>query len=159
MSTKPKPTERRGFTEEIVNQVYIAQSKSCATCGNPFPLDLLARDHVDGKRSNNSKENCQLLCRICHYKKTSPENYKKLRDKQLESRQMLVTAIDNISKGKMTGPELERLVDAVREVEKLDRFICEFPAEFQLQMEDQKLLEAHKQGFLDGIRAVRVEIK
>lgn len=42
----------------------------CSRCGYNEHKELLDVDHIDGNRQNNKIENLQILCVMCHAKKT-----------------------------------------------------------------------------------------
>jgi hypothetical protein len=66
----------RVFSEKQQNQVYIAQDKKCAVCGNKFDIAKLEAHHktafIDGGETTIT--NCQLLCKDCHADITAKQN-------------------------------------------------------------------------------------
>ena len=63
-----KPPKRVGFSEETKKAILRYQRYECANfrCHNK---GFLRFDHIRG-RSDNSLENCQALCPMCHARKT-----------------------------------------------------------------------------------------
>jgi len=59
---------RQHFSSEVKSQILKKQNYKCASC-KKF-LNIYDFDHKDNDRSNNSYNNCQALCPICHAIKT-----------------------------------------------------------------------------------------
>jgi HNH endonuclease len=60
---------RRYFSESIKKQTLGYQNYKCAICKKSAG-GVWDYDHIDGNRSNNSPDNCQVLCPNCHAKKS-----------------------------------------------------------------------------------------
>jgi len=61
--------KRNDFTDDAVNYAMNKQDGRCKNCGLSFknePEIPYQADHADGDRSNNTNENCVLLCQPCH---------------------------------------------------------------------------------------------
>jgi len=70
-----KKKRRKEFSRGIIIDVLVEQNFKCASCGKGFTKDRRPHfDHMDGKNSNNRKDNCQALCPNCHDKKSLDEN-------------------------------------------------------------------------------------
>ena len=78
---KPKPPKRNYFPEEVRNAILRYQRYECANfkCHNK---GFLRFDHIRG-RSDNSLENCQALCPMCHARKTRIDLTKKTLAKRI----------------------------------------------------------------------------
>jgi hypothetical protein len=61
--------KRNDFSESSTEYAMKKQEGRCKNCGIFFggePQVEFQADHADGDRSNNTKENCVLLCQPCH---------------------------------------------------------------------------------------------
>lgn len=65
---KGKPKERKGFSQNIKENVLRKQDHKCAHCKKL--LNVVDWDHKNGNRSDNRESNCQALCPNCHAIKT-----------------------------------------------------------------------------------------
>ena len=63
-----KPKERRGFPQNVKENVLRKQDHKCAHCKKL--LNVVDWDHKNGNRSDNKESNCQALCPNCHAIKT-----------------------------------------------------------------------------------------
>jgi hypothetical protein len=68
LSKRRKLRERRYFTDSIKKLTLRDQNYKCAICKRG--TGVWDYDHIDGNRSNNDADNCQVLCPNCHAKKT-----------------------------------------------------------------------------------------
>jgi len=66
LSNKGLSTKRNDFSSTIVSETWQRQNGKCVNCGNRFERSEMQADHKDGDRSNNTLENCELLCQPCH---------------------------------------------------------------------------------------------
>ena len=64
---------RQHFSNEVKSQILKKQKYKCASC-KKF-LNVYDFDHKDNDRSNNSYNNCQALCPICHAIKTRKKKF------------------------------------------------------------------------------------
>ena len=73
--SESKSKKRQPFSEKTKKFTLKRQNYCCNICGKK--LDEWDFDHIDGDSLNNSLENCQALCLVCHRKKTRKNKQKK----------------------------------------------------------------------------------
>lgn len=68
---EPLKTERKEFTKATKAQAFLASGGKCAHCGQRIS-GTVEYDHIIpcGNGGDNSLENCQCLCSVCHKAKT-----------------------------------------------------------------------------------------
>lgn len=124
--------ERKVFHKWQVDLVYIAQDGCCLKCGNTLKKGF-HRHHKDGKHDNNATDNLELHCAECHRATLGKAvtEHKKQEAKILED---LNTLLDRGFEGKLSGANMERMLEAMgmslkvsRSVNKLDVGI-EYPS-------------------------------
>jgi len=73
-----------GVTTYRTRALWILDNK-CSCCGYDQYIEMLDIDHVDGNRANNTIENLQVLCVMCHAIKTRlPDEFIKIFGKPIE---------------------------------------------------------------------------
>jgi hypothetical protein len=117
---------RKNFSIQIIEEVFEEQGRCCAKCGRSL-LDGYEAHHKDGDSSNNDKENCELLCGMCH----DAELWNTLK-KQKEAivgelSELIRKAID----GQIAGALMDKALDAIK-----------LKLSLQKQIADIQLLEA-----------------
>lgn len=71
MKSRQKPIDQLKCWNKIRKRIFLERGRKCEECGwnkeNPFngiiPVQV---DHIDGDRTNNSRENLKVLCPSCH---------------------------------------------------------------------------------------------
>lgn len=101
--------KRKNFSTKVIEEVFEEQGRCCGKCGNSL-LNGYHAHHKNGKPEDNSKENCQLLCRGCH----GGEQYQTLQAKK----KLVIEDIDSLVEtginGKASGATLDKLLDAIK---------------------------------------------
>ena len=73
ISNTPK---RKSFKPETKNLIWRRQQGCCNDCGRGLMKGEYDYDHKRG-RSDNSPDNCQILCVLCHRQKSNYDRRKK----------------------------------------------------------------------------------
>ena len=75
LTGEPKHLAHRQFPDNIKHKVYETQKGKCQICKNSFELAEMEADHKKAWFDNGETitENCQMLCRECHYSKTAEQ--------------------------------------------------------------------------------------
>jgi len=73
-----KDLPRQKFPSDVEVQTLKNQDNKCNECEKPIGVVkgrtvYFDYDHIDGDHSNNSPENCQVLCKNCHAEKNERE--------------------------------------------------------------------------------------
>lgn len=113
-------TDRKNFLVKTINDVFEEQGRCCSKCGNSITGGFEAH-HRDGDRSNNAKENCQLLCAGCH----DAELYKTLQDQKKGVIDQVDALITKGAAGEMAGAIIDKLLDAIKLKLSLQRQVYE----------------------------------
>lgn len=100
---------RKNFTKEVINEVFKEQGEACGNCSLPLNYKFEAH-HRDADCSNNSKENCELLCERCHDSKA----YETLQLQKRKALEQTQSIIDTAIQGKLAGTIIDKLIDAIK---------------------------------------------
>lgn len=146
--------ERKNFDTKTIEEVLGEQGMACGKCGKSLMYGYHAH-HKNGDNTDNSKENCQLLCKSCH----GAKQYETL---QLQ-KQAVITDLDSMIKkgveGGLAGTIIERLLDAIKLKLSLQGQVYDDPPlelPIELRMKDyqtvmQHGLQEYERGIKDGI--------
>jgi 5-methylcytosine-specific restriction endonuclease McrA len=63
--------KRKPFSPSVKTAAMANCHSNCMRCGKKLEEGAINFDHKDGDRSNNSLENCNVLCSDCHDKKSA----------------------------------------------------------------------------------------
>jgi len=157
---KSSKGERRDFPQWKVDLVYIAQDGVCTRCGGTLAHGF-HRHHKDGNPHNNSIDNLELLCAECH-RATLGDKYKAHVEQEKRVLENLNKLIELGFEGKLSGANMERLLEAMtlslkvsRQINELDKGI-EYPSPWlvfgQRQGELARITEAYLNGLREGIK-------
>jgi hypothetical protein len=102
-------SERKNFPTSIILEVFEEQGRCCGKCGRSLMYGYHTH-HKDSDASNNSKENCQLLCSGCH----GGEQWQTLQDQKKATIGQLDGLIDKAVRGEVAGAVLDKALDAVK---------------------------------------------
>jgi len=120
MSDKEK---RKDFHKWQVDLVVIAQDNCCLKCGNTLKKGF-HRHHKDKNHANNKTDNLQLHCAECHRaeKGDALKEHRKQEKKILED---LNNLLDKGFEGKLSGANMERMLEAMGMSLKVSRSVNE----------------------------------
>ena len=151
---------RKNFPKWKVEAVYYAQDGVCARCGGSLEKGF-HRHHKDGNPMNNSIDNLELLCPECH-RATLGDEIEKHRQMEARILEKLNTLIDYAFEGKLSGAQVERLLEAMKLALKISRKQAKYdegletpPASIVLlrKLKETKILQdIYLEGFKDGVR-------
>jgi len=154
--------ERKDFKGWQVDAVYIAQDGVCLTCGGTLQKGF-HRHHKDGDRSNNKTDNLELRCAECH-RATLGEAFDKHKEQEKRVLESLNRLLDEGFAGKLSGANMERMLDTMSKSLKISRTVnemdkgIEYPSAaimMSVRMEEQrKITDAYLDGFKAGSKAV-----
>ena len=145
---------RKNFPISVINKKFEEQGRACGKCGNPI-LHGFHAHQIDGDNSNDSIENCQLLCKSCH----GSEQYKTLQAQKAK-------AVENLDKlvavglaKELAGAVIEKLLDAIKMELSLSSQLYEEeyfsgPPEIKLEYSyiiAENGLKRYEEGYLAGI--------
>jgi len=145
---------RRNFSVKVINEVFEEQGRACAKCGNPI-LHGFHAHHKNGINSDNTKENCQLLCKSCH----GGEKYATLQ----AQKQKVIESLDKLVQvgieGKVSGASIDKLLDAIKMSLSLQGQLFEeeyFSSPPELRLEYSYViaengLKKYEEGYLAGL--------
>ena len=100
---------RKNFPIKIVEEVYEEQGRVCAKCDRPL-IEGYVIHHKDGDNSNIEKDNCQLLCAMCH----NAEKYNTLQEQKKATIGEIATLIQKGIDGQIAGALADKLLDAIK---------------------------------------------
>lgn len=152
--------ERKNFEPWKVALVYRRQDGVCAKLGCLNPLEGgFHRHHKDGNPSNDSIENLELYCPICH----GGEAYRTLIEQKKQALGQVEAMIQMSLEGKLSGAAADKLLDAIRLQLSLSRQVYgtgveEPPAEIRAEgylASSGILIKEYEKGFRDGFQVVR----
>lgn len=130
--------KRKNFSIQTINEVFEECGRSCMYCGKSI-LDGFEVHHVNGDNSDNSKENCQLLCGQCH----DAELWNTLKQQKTavvgELSELIRKAID----GQVAGALMDKTLDAIK-----------MKLSLQKQVADIQLLEAPAKSRVEYSEAI-----
>lgn len=152
-------SERKSFKRWKVDLVYEAQDGACVVCGGTLKKGF-HRHHKDGDPSNNDISNLELRCADCH-RATFKEAYKAHKDQERQVLASLNKLLEQGFEGKLSGANMERMLEAMtmslklsRSINKLDQGI-EYPSAaiaMRFKMDEiKKLTEQYLAGLREGI--------
>lgn len=75
LTGEPKHLMHRKFPDNIKHKVYENQKGKCQICKKSFEISEMEADHIKAwfDSGETIAENCQMLCRECHYSKTAEQ--------------------------------------------------------------------------------------
>jgi len=144
--------ERKNFSQTVIDDTYLEQGGMCGKCGKALQYGYHAH-HKDGDHSNNSKENCQLLCQACH----GGEKYATY----LKQKEAVISDLETLIKNEtVSGATVDKKLDAIKLVLSLQGQIyndAPLQPPIQQRMKDyevvmQRGLEKFEEGFIEGLR-------
>ena len=100
---------RKNFSIKTINEVYEEQGRCCSKCGRSL-LEGFEAHHKNGDSSDNSIENCELLCSMCH----DAEKYKTLQDQKKATIGEITTLIQKALDGQVAGALMDKTLDAIK---------------------------------------------
>lgn len=152
-----KEKERKNFPTKVIDEVYTEQGGICGKCDKSLQYGYHAH-HKDGDSSNNSKENCQLLCSSCH----GGEKYATY----LKQKEAVILDLQVLVKNEtVSGATVDKKLDAVKLILSLQAQVYnDSPLQPPLEsrMKDYEVvmrakLEAYEEGakdaYLKGLEA------
>jgi hypothetical protein len=150
-------SERKNFSTEDINSVFEEQGHACGNCGTVFGYGGFQAHHKDGDCSNNSKDNCQLLCERCHDGKQW-ETLKLQKERALRQTGDIVEAA---LQGKMAGAVIDKLLDAIKLELSLNQQLngsehFDLPVSQKMAISEaveQAKMDAYRQGIMDTLKA------
>lgn len=166
--------KRKGFPDWLVNSVYLSQDGICGnqSCNNPLSNGF-HRHHNNNDRSDNKRENCQLLCLECHFATFAEGHrlynaYNNHKNLQLKIMDAIMKVLADAEGKKVAGSKLDKMLDGYDRAVKLSwnaniRDQVERPnpifAAYTNMMKNNIVQDALMEGYRLGIQAVTVEIK
>jgi len=147
-------SERKNFSTKVIEEVYSEQGGVCANCDRVL-INGYHTHHKNSDASDNSKENCQLVCPSCH----GGKQYETLQ----EQKRQVISDLDKLISvgidGKASGATIEKLLDAIKLKLSLQRQTTiedtlEPPASVKMETYvtvQQELLKRFEQGFIEGL--------
>ena len=100
---------RRNFSIKVINEVYEEQGRCCNKCGRSL-LEGFECHHINGDSSNNSIENCELLCVRCH----DAKQWETLQEQKKLTIGEIATLIQKGIDGQIAGALADKLLDAIK---------------------------------------------
>jgi len=145
---------RKNFTKKVIEEVYEENNGQCMKCGRSLLNGFIA-DHLNGDRSDNSKENCRLLCAMCNY----GEQWSTLQKQKIEIIGKLRDLIQKALDGQVAGTLMDKTLDAIKlklslQKQVSDISLLEAPVtsriEYSQEIAEYNLRE-YTRGFKDGL--------
>jgi len=142
---------RKNFSIKTINEVYEEQGRSCNHCGRSL-LEGFEAHHVNGDSSNNSIENCELLCSMCH----DAEKYNTLQEQKKATIGEIATLIQKGIDGQIAGALADKLLDAIKLKLSLQRqvysdVLMEAPATSRIEY-SEAIAEYNLKEYIRGVR-------
>ena len=145
---------RKNFSITVINKKFEEQGRACGKCGNPI-LHGFHAHHIDADNSNDSEENCQLLCKTCH----ASEQYKTLQAQKKRTVESLDKLVAKGLEGTMAGAIIDKLLDAIKLELSLSSQLYEEeyfsgPPEIKLEYSyviAENGLKRYEEGYLSGV--------
>ena len=144
--------ERKNFSIKIVEEIFEECGGCCQKCGKSLQYGM-HQHHKDGDSSNNSKENCQLLCPSCH----GGEKYATY----LKQKEAVIADLETLIKNEtVSGATVDKKLDAIKLVLSLQGQIyndAPLQPPIQQRLKDYELvmqhgLEKYEEGYIDGLK-------
>jgi len=147
-------TKRKDFSKWAVEVVYQQQQGACPRCGKPL-LAGFHRHHKDGDNTNNSVENLELLCLVCHGSK----QWNTLQEQKKKHIGELDTLINKAINEGMAGTLVDKLLDSIKLALSLEKQVYGLDTEevpVSIRMESyitvaEHSLEEYIKGIKEGI--------
>ena len=145
---------RKNFTIKVINEVYEEQGRCCNKCGRSL-LEGFEVHHKNGDSSDNSIENCELLCSMCH----DAEKYNTLQEQKKATIGEIATLIQKGIDGQIAGALADKLLDAIKLKLSLQKqvysdVLMEAPATSRIEYSEaiaEYNLKEYIRGVKDGI--------
>ena len=145
---------RKNFSIRVIEEVFEEQGRCCSKCGRSI-LDGYEVHHKDGDSSNNDKENCELLCGMCH----DAELWNTLRKQKEATVGELSELIRKAIDGQVAGALMDKALDAIKLKLSLQKQIAniqllEAPATTRIEYSEaiaEYNLKEYARGVKDGI--------
>jgi hypothetical protein len=101
--------ERKNFSIKVIEEVYEEQGRCCISCGKSL-LEGFEAHHKSGDRSDNSKENCELLCGMCH----DAKKWETMQEQKKAVIGELTILIQKAMDGQIAGALMDKTLDAIK---------------------------------------------
>ena len=145
---------RKNFTKKVIEEVYEENNGQCMKCGKSLLGGFIA-DHLNGDRSDNSKENCRLLCAMCNY----GEQWNTLQKQKIEVIGKLRDLIQKAIDGQIAGALMDKTLDAIKLQLSLQKqvysdVLMEAPATSRIEYSEaiaEYNLKEYVRGVKDGV--------
>lgn len=157
-----KENTRKNFSTRVIEEVFEDQGRACGKCGRSL-IDGFEAHHINGDNSDNSKENCLLLCASCH----DSEKWNTLQEQKKAVIGELTTLIQKAVDGQIAGALMEKTLDAIKmklslQKQTADMPLLEAPAtsrvEYSKEIAEYNIKEwmrGTREGFILGVEWIQ----
>jgi hypothetical protein len=142
-------SERKNFSIDTINDVFREQGYCCNKCGKSLKYGFEAH-HKDSDNTNDTKENCELLCAECHDSKL----WATIREQKIATIAEVDILIKKACDGQIAGAALDKALDAIKlklslEGQVNNLGLLDTPVDVQLESY-VAVMEAKQQAYYEG---------